>query len=70
MSDESDAGEARDYIALFRKYTLPGVDQVVVTGGRIILLDDMTDADAIFVAREFRDMEEQAGNLRRRKRLL
>lgn len=66
MNDFS-AAEAREYIALFRKYTLPGADQVLDTGGRIIMLDDMTDADAIFVAREFRDMEEQAAKLRRRR---
>jgi hypothetical protein len=62
-----DATEAREYIALFRKYTLPGADEVRVTGGRIILLDDMTDADAIFVAREFRDMEAQAAKSRRHR---
>jgi hypothetical protein len=64
MSD--DATEAREYIALFRKYTLPGAEyvRVKVKGGRVIRLDDMTDADAIFVARRFHDIETQAAKSR------
>lgn len=51
---------ARIYIALFRRYTLPGADHVDTSSGRRIWLDDMTDADAQLVAEEFSRMEAEA----------
>jgi hypothetical protein len=51
--------DARCYVAQFRRFTLPGTDYVD-TGRRRIWLDRMSDADAIFVAGEFRRMEAAA----------
>lgn len=65
MTDE--AAEARSYIALFREHTLPGTDWVRTSSGREIRLDDMTDADAIFIACEFRGMEAKAAARRQRR---
>ena len=62
MPDNPDRNEienARTYIALFRKHTLPGADHVD-TATRRIWLDRMSDDDAVFVAREFQAMESQA----------
>ena len=58
--------EARAYIALFRKFTVPGAERAW-TGERVIHLDDMTDADAVFVAREFQRMEAEAAKGVRRQ---
>jgi hypothetical protein len=60
MNDPTTPEQARAYIALFRKYTLPGVTYVD-TGTRKIQLDQMSDDDAVFVAREFQRMEAEAG---------
>lgn len=54
--------EARSYIAVFRKHTLPGADYVDTSAGRI-LLDSMTDDEALFVAKEFQHMEIEAANI-------
>jgi hypothetical protein len=54
------ADEARRYIANFRRYTVPGTAYVETTERRRIALDDMTDADALFVAGEFQRMELEA----------
>jgi hypothetical protein len=52
--------EARRYIALFRRHTLPGAQYVQTSAGRYIHLDRMSDADALFVAAEFQRMESEA----------
>lgn len=62
--DVTDAASARCYIETFRRHTLPGT-KWVDTNERRIVLDNMTDADAVFVAAEFRRMETEAA--RRRK---
>jgi hypothetical protein len=64
MTDEqpveaAEAAAARRYIETFRRHTLPGT-KWVDTGERRIVLDDMTDADAVFVAREFQLIEMEA----------
>lgn len=59
MSEE--AARARDYIAVFRQHTLPST-KWVDTGERRISLDNMTDADALFVAGEFQRMEAEAAS--------
>ena len=56
--------EARVYIALFCKYTLPGTTYVQ-TNLRRIEIDSMTDDDALFVAAEFREMEAKAAARRK-----
>jgi hypothetical protein len=63
MTEE--AAAAREYIAHFRKYVLPGTDHVVTSEGRHIILDDMTDDDAVFVGAEFALMEAEAAKRRR-----
>lgn len=55
----TDVAEARAYIAIFRKHTLPGA-QWVDTDVRRIFLDHMSDDDALFVAGEFQRMEAEA----------
>lgn len=55
----SPVDEARRYIAIFAKHTLPGTTWVD-TATRRIDLDQMTDEDALFVAREFKRMEIEA----------
>jgi hypothetical protein len=57
--------EARRYIALFRRHTLPGASHVQTSTGRFIFLDRMSDEDALFVAAQFQKMEIEAA--RRRK---
>ena len=57
--DPPTAREARTYIATFRQHTMPGT-RYVETDTRRIELDHMTDADAVFVAREFMRMETEA----------
>ena len=64
MPDDPQA--ARAYIALFRKHTVPGTDWVD-TNTRRIMLDDMSDADALFVAAEFQRMEAEAARRRSRR---
>jgi hypothetical protein len=54
------AVEARAYIMYFRNNVLPGTDFVDTSNKRRIRLDRMTDADAIFVATQFRQMETEA----------
>jgi hypothetical protein len=52
--------DARCYIAAFRRLSLPPGATYVQTSHRRILLDRMTDADAVFVAGEFRRMKAEA----------
>jgi hypothetical protein len=44
---------------------VPGTDHVVTSEGRHIMLDDMTDDDAVFVGAEFVRMEREAAKKRR-----
>jgi hypothetical protein len=60
--------EARAYIAVFRKHTVPGTDYVHTSSGRDIRLDDMTDEDALFVAKGFQFMEAEAAKRNNRRR--
>lgn len=60
--------EARDYIGLFRRHTLPGADLVKTSSGRKIWLDRMTDEDALWVAGEFQRMEAEAARRPRHRR--
>lgn len=53
---------AREYIAVFRKHTLPGTTYVETNAGTI-QLDNMTDEEALFVAGEFKRMEIAAANI-------
>jgi hypothetical protein len=62
---DEEAAAARAYIAHFRKYIVPGTDHVVTSEGRHIMLDDMTDDDAVFVGAEFARMEAEAAKRRR-----
>lgn len=62
-----DVVAARAYIALFRKHTVPGTSFVDTSAGRRIELDDMTDDEALFVAKEFQRMEVAAAQRRRRR---
>jgi len=48
--------EARAYISIFGKHTLPGCDTVHTNAGEI-KLDNMSDDEALFVAREVKRME-------------
>jgi hypothetical protein len=59
MAHSDEVANAREYIAVFRRHTLPGT-QYVDTNVRRIHLDHMTDEDALFVAGEFQRMEEEA----------
>ena len=59
--------DARAYVGIFRRHTLPGTEYVD-TGLRRIWLDHMTDSDALFVAGEFRRMEMEAAARRGRSR--
>lgn len=59
MSDPGAVAKAREYVAVFRRHTLPGA-QWVDTEERRIQLDHMSDADALFVAGEFERMEVEA----------
>ena len=61
----TEAESAREYIAHFRKYVIPGTDHVVTSEGRHIMLDTMSDADAVFIAAEFAGMEAKAAGRRR-----
>ena len=63
MTEE--AAAAREYIAHFRKYVVPGTDHVVTSEGRHIMLDNMTDDDAVFIGAEFAKMEAEAAKRRR-----
>lgn len=54
--------EARNYIAVFRKHTIPGTDYVNTSSGRRIQLNDMSDEDAVFIAGEFQRMEIEAAD--------
>jgi hypothetical protein len=65
IADEITA--ARHYIETFRRHTLPGTDWVD-TDERRILLDHMTDQDAVFVAGEFLRMELAAAHRGRHRR--
>lgn len=56
--------EARKYIDCFRTHTIPGT-HYVETGSRRILLDEMNDDEAVFVASEFQRMEAEAALLRK-----
>jgi len=56
--------EARRYIAIFRRHTVPGA-QYVDTQTRRIWLDRLSDEDALFVAAEFQRMEAEAAKRRR-----
>lgn len=56
--------QARAYIAIFCKHTLPGCDMVTTNAGEI-WLDKMTDDEALFVASEFKRMEIEAVSNRR-----
>lgn len=56
--------EARKYIAVFRKHTVPGTSYVDTSSGRRIELDQMSDDDALFVAAEFQRMEAEAAHRR------
>lgn len=51
---------AREYIFYFRRYVMPEVKNAVTTDGTTISLDDMTDDEAIFVARELILWEKEA----------
>lgn len=51
--------EARAYIEMFCRHTLPGTEWVD-TGKRRIYLNAMSDDDALFVASEFQRMEVEA----------
>lgn len=61
--------EARGYITYCRTHLLAPrkIDHVDTSEGRRIRLDRMTDADALFVAKEFRRMENEAASRRKRK---
>jgi hypothetical protein len=59
--------DARAYIGMFRRFTLPGT-AFVDTSKRRIVLDRMTDSDAIFVAGEFKRMEAEAARRAMKKR--
>lgn len=59
--------DARAYIGMFRRFTLPGT-AFVDTNRRRIVLDRMTDSDAIYVAGEFRRMEAEAARRAMKKR--
>lgn len=59
--------EARRYIAIFRRHTMPGTQYVDTSEKRRIWLDRMTDADALFVAGEFQRMETEAAKLSQRR---
>ena len=63
----SSVEEARRYIAIFRVHTLNGAAWVE-TDSRRILLDQMTDEDALFVASEFARIETEAAMRARRRR--
>lgn len=52
-------GDARAVIARFRRVVMPGTNYVT-TPHRRIWLDRMNDAEAVFVAGEFRRMEAEA----------
>jgi hypothetical protein len=56
---------ARAYIRYFRTYVLPGCDHITTNDKRQIWLDDISDEDALFVAREFGIMEAKAAGRRR-----
>lgn len=55
--------QARDYIATFAKHTMPGAEYVDFPSGRIHF-SNMTDEQAIKVARGLMDIEAQAANKR------
>ena len=53
--------EARAYVTWFRNNHLPkGADFVKLNSGREILLDSMTDDEAVFVAQQFESMFDAA----------
>jgi hypothetical protein len=53
--------EAKAFITWFRNNHLPkGTDFVRTSSGRDILLDDLTDDDAVFVATQFDYMFDKA----------
>ena len=55
------AEEAKAYITWFRNNHLPkGVDFVKTSSGREILLDSLSDEDAVFVAQQFEAMFDAA----------
>jgi hypothetical protein len=60
-----DTRTARAYIRYFRSYVLPGCDRVYTNDKRRIMLDDMSDEDALFVAEQFATMEVEAAQRRR-----
>ncbi len=57
--------EARGFITWFRNNHLPkGVDYVMTSSGRQILLDGLNDEDAVFVAQQFDAMFDAATRAR------
>jgi hypothetical protein len=52
--------EARVYVAMFRTHIIPGTAFVHTNKNREICLDDMTDDEALFVAKGFKEMEVEA----------
>jgi hypothetical protein len=58
--------KARHYIGTFREHTLPGADYADFPSGRIHF-DDMTDDQAVKVARALMDIEAEAGKGVRRQ---
>ena len=54
--------ESKAFITWFRNNHLPkGVDFVKTSSGREILLDSLSDEDAVFVAKQFEAMFDAAG---------
>lgn len=52
--------DARTYISLVRKFIVPGMHKVYTSDKREIDLDNLSDADALFCAKEFRGWEVEA----------
>lgn len=59
--------QAREYIQHFRTHVLPGTDHVDTSAKRRIWLDNMSDADALFVAGEFARIEAEAAKGRKQR---
>lgn len=59
MSEDITPPQARHYIETFAKHTLPGTEYVEFASERIYF-NDMTDEQAIKVARGLMEIEEQA----------
>jgi hypothetical protein len=63
--------EARAFITWFRNNHLPkGIDFVKTSSGRDILLDDLSDDDAVFVAAQFEYMFDKASGKHDSRRMM